>query len=44
MMDPPKKGVKEAVAQCRSAGVKVYMITGDHPITAESIARQVGII
>ncbi len=33
MMDPPKKGVVEAVAKCRSAGVKVYMLTGDHPLT-----------
>lgn len=33
MMDPPKPGVPEAVAMCRSAGIKVMMITGDHPIT-----------
>jgi sodium/potassium-transporting ATPase subunit alpha len=44
MMDPPKPGVLEAVEDCRTAGIKVYMLTGDHPVTAESIARQVGII
>jgi len=33
MMDPPKPGVLEAVASCRSAGVKVFMLTGDHPLT-----------
>lgn len=43
-MDPPKEGVKEAVSSCRTAGIKVFMLTGDHPLTAESIARQVGII
>lgn len=37
LMDPPKKGVKKAVAACRTAGIQVVMITGDHPITAEVI-------
>jgi len=32
-MDPPKPGVTEAISLCRSAGIKVLMITGDHPIT-----------
>lgn len=39
MMDPPKPGVPEAVENCRTAGIKVFMLTGDHPVTAESIAR-----
>ncbi len=44
MMDPPRDNVPEAVEKCRSAGVKVIMVTGDHPITAKAIARVVGII
>jgi len=44
LMDPPRPGVKEAVAVCRTAGIRVAMVTGDHPLTAEAIARQVGIV
>ena len=44
MMDPPKPSVAGAIKSCREAGIKVVMITGDHESTAESIARQVGII
>ncbi|XKL67945.1 hypothetical protein PGB90_003436 [Kerria lacca] len=44
MMDPPKPGVAEAVSKCRTAGIRVIMITGDHPLTAKSIAKMVGII
>ena len=44
MVDPPKPGVGEAVGRCRRAGIKVVMVTGDHPTTAAAIARQVGII
>ena len=44
MIDPPRDGVPKAVAKCRSAGIKVIMVTGDHPITAVAIARSVGII
>ncbi|MBW2967371.1 HAD-IC family P-type ATPase [Candidatus Woesearchaeota archaeon] len=41
--DPPAPGVKESIAQCRSAGVKVVMITGDNELTARAIARELGI-
>ena len=44
MIDPPRAAVPDAVAKCRSAGIKVIMITGDHPITAKAIAKSVGII
>ncbi len=42
--DPPRKGVKEAIARCRLAGIEVAMITGDHGATAKNIAIQTGII
>uniref|UniRef100_A0A672RYH0 Sodium/potassium-transporting ATPase subunit alpha n=1 Tax=Sinocyclocheilus grahami TaxID=75366 RepID=A0A672RYH0_SINGR len=44
MIDPPRAAVPDAVAKCRSAGIKVIMVTGDHPITAKAIAMGVGII
>ena len=44
LMDPPKKGVDEAIALARKAGIRIMMVTGDHPLTAEAIARTVGII
>jgi len=44
MMDPPRKEVGEAVALCKSAGVTPVMITGDHPITAKSIAKELDIL
>merc|ERR1712128_273119 len=44
MIDPPRAAVPDAVNKCRSAGIKVIMVTGDHPITAEAIAKSVGII
>lgn len=43
LMDPPRPQARDAVALCRSAGLHVVMITGDHPATARSIAAELGI-
>ncbi len=43
MMDPPRAEVAEAVARCRTAGIRPIMITGDHPLTARHIAWQLNI-
>jgi len=43
-IDPPRSSVPEAIEKCHSAGVKVIMVTGDHPITAKAVAKGVGII
>ena len=43
MRDPPKEGVKDAVKRCKSAGVKVVMITGDNEETAKAISKDIGI-
>ncbi len=43
MIDPPKEEVKNAIATCKEAGIKVIMITGDHKLTAKSIAKSLGI-
>ena len=44
MLDPPRSEVAEAVQKCHDAGIRIIMITGDYGLTAESIARRVGIV
>jgi len=43
LVDPPRPGVAEAVARCHTAGIRVHVVTGDHPLTALAIAQRVGI-
>ena len=42
-VDPPRPEVPAAIAECRAAGIRIIMLTGDHPDTARAIARQVGL-
>ncbi|BBY08243.1 cation-translocating P-type ATPase [Mycobacterium noviomagense] len=43
MLDPPRPGIVDAVAQCHTAGIRIIVITGDHPLTAAAIAERIGI-
>lgn len=42
-IDPPRPEIPEAIAECRSAGIRILMLTGDHPATARAIAKEVGL-
>lgn len=44
MIDPPRKEIPDAIARCKSAGIKVIMITGDYSLTAEAVARLAGVV
>jgi len=44
MIDPPRKETKEAIKTCHQSGIRVIMITGDHKLTAEAVANEVGIV
>jgi Ca2+-transporting ATPase len=43
-LDPPRLDIKDAILSCRKAGIRIVMITGDHPLTALNIARKVGLV
>jgi calcium-translocating P-type ATPase len=44
MLDPPRPEVAEAVRACHRAGIRIVMVSGDHPLTVEAVARRVGIL
>lgn len=44
MSDPPRPGVRDALDRCHAAGIRIAMITGDHPLTGAAIAREVGLL
>jgi sodium/potassium-transporting ATPase subunit alpha len=44
IMDPPRDDVPDAIAKCHQAGVKVFMVTGDHPLTGRAISEQIGLL
>jgi len=44
LLDPPRKGVKEAIRTCKDANIELIMVTGDHPSTAQQIAESIELI
>jgi Ca2+-transporting ATPase len=44
MIDPPRPEAKQAIAVCETAGIRAVMITGDHPVTAQAVARELGLL
>jgi Ca2+-transporting ATPase len=44
MIDPPRPEAKSAIAVCEQAGIRAVMITGDHPVTAQAVARELGLL
>jgi Ca2+-transporting ATPase len=44
MIDPPRPEARDAIAECFEAGIRVVMITGDHPLTAQAVARALGLL
>ena len=44
MIDPPRPEAREAIVVCEQAGIRPIMITGDHPVTAEAVARELGLL
>ncbi len=44
MIDPPRPEAKAAIGTCEQAGIKTVMITGDHPLTAQAVARELGLL
>jgi len=44
LIDPPRSSVKPSIVSCNAAGIQVFMVTGDHPITAHSIAKSLNLV
>jgi sodium/potassium-transporting ATPase subunit alpha len=44
IQDPPRDNVPDAIALCRRAGIRVFMVTGDHPLTGRAISEQIGLL